>query len=157
MSRLSPWRLGASVCALAAPLIVASPAHADLYKCPQPDGRVTYQQTACGGRADVESFEVDVGGPAGSETSTAGRDYSVAGQAASMQAEREQRSRARRSAKRAAAPAGPRPDAAKCAKHRAEVARWKEKVMQGYRKRTEKDYNQGQLEHHQALAERFCD
>lgn len=157
--------LSASLVTLAVILsfLAVTQAHAELYKCPQPDGRLTYQQTACGGHADVESFAVDIRGPDGTDTGSTDRDYSISGQAAQMRAEREQLDRARMQARRAAetrhaaAHSSDSRDSAKCAKHRGEAAKWKQKLMNGYRKRTEKDYNENKLAHHQALIDRYCD
>ncbi len=160
MRPLNALCASAMALALSVLLLVAQLAHAELYKCQQPDGRLTYQQTACGGHADVESFAVDIRGPDGTDTGAADRDYSIGSQAAQMRAERERLDRARMQARRAAErrrTVTHSRDVAKCAKHRSEAAKWKEKVMQGYRKRTEKDYNENKLAHHRALIDRYCD
>lgn len=152
--------------ALALALLLSGTAHAELYKCRQPDGRTVYQQTACGGHADAETFAVDIRGPDGTETGASGKDYSIGTQAASMRAERQALNRARMrarmqaeaAAKRTAAGSGkkPEPDRAKCAKHRGEVAKWKQKLLQGYRKRSEKEHDQSKLAYHEALVDRYC-
>ncbi|NEX20502.1 DUF4124 domain-containing protein [Thiorhodococcus mannitoliphagus] len=165
MDASRPLQAQGSAIALGLALLIAADARAGLYKCRQPDGHMVYQQTACGGRADVDPFEIDIRGPNGSEAGASARDYSIGTQAKQMRTERERLDRSRRSARRQAAAATKRatgqspktPDRAKCAKHRAEAAKWKQKVMQGYRKRTEKDYNEGKLEHHQALVDQYCD
>ncbi|MBK1716170.1 DUF4124 domain-containing protein [Thiocystis violacea] len=144
------------------------PAWAALYKCQQPNGRITYQQTACDGRADsaeANRLQVDIRGPDGRETGSSAEDYSVGGQAARMRAEREALTRARLKARKEAEAqrTASRPDRnseldpAKCAKHRGEVAKWKQKVMKGYRTRSEKDQNDSKLAYHQALVDRHCD
>lgn len=155
----------ASAAALSLALLIAADARADLFKCKQPDGRVIYQQTACGGHAGVAPFEVDIRGPDGSESGASSKDYSVGSQAKAMRTERERLSKARRqarvraaaAARRAAASPSKTPNRAKCAKHRAEVAKWKQKLLNGYRERTEKIYNERKLEHHQALVDQYCD
>jgi hypothetical protein len=48
------------------------------------------------------------------------------------------------------------PDRAKCAKERAEVARWRHKANATYRDQDEKEFKEQTLEYHQALAERYC-
>ncbi|MBK1723639.1 DUF4124 domain-containing protein [Thiocystis violacea] len=146
-------------------VLIAPQARAELYKCQQPNGRIIYQQTACGGHADVEAFAVDIRGPDGSDGAASGQKYSIGSQAAQMRAERERLNGARlkarqaseAAARRAAADSDKEPDRAKCAKHRAEVAKWKEKVMKGYRTRTQKDYNDSKLAYHAALVDRYCD
>ncbi|NEV62580.1 DUF4124 domain-containing protein [Thiorhodococcus minor] len=155
----------ASATALSLALLIAADAHAGLFKCKQPDGRVIYQQTACGGHADVDPFEVDIRGPDGSKSGKSSRDYSVGSQAKAMRTQRERLSKARRQARARAAAAARRvtgspsktPNRSKCAKHRAEVAKWKQKLLNGYHERTEKVYNENKLEHHQALVDQYCD
>ena len=146
-------------------LLLAGQAEAELYKCRQPDGRVSYQQTACADRAAGQALSVDTRGPDGSTSGPAGQDYSVESQFRQMQAERQAVERAREQARREAAKETQRMqrstrderDPARCAKQRAEVAKWKEKLLHGYRTRSEKDINENKLAHHQALAERYCD
>lgn len=149
--------------------LIANPAWAALYKCQQPDGRVVYQQTACDGQATGDRLEVDIRGPDGTEAGQAAQDYSVTAQAERMRAEREalerERIQARREAEararalRASAKpaANPDLDPAKCARHRSEAAKWKQKVMKGYHTPTEKEYNANKLAHHQALVARYCE
>ena len=146
-------------------LCVATQTQAELYKCRQPDGRISYQQAACAELADGQALSVDTRGPDGSTSGPTGQDYSVESQFRQMQAERQaaemERERARRQAaaeaQRGQRTTGGERDPAKCAKQRAEVAKWKQKLLHGYRTRSEKDINENKLAHHQALADRYCD
>ena len=135
-----------------------SAGRAELYKCRQPDGRLTYQQTAC-----AESDEGGALDPHMAPPASGGRqqDYSIESQLEWMQRERQARDEARRrqadAAHRAATAPASQQDAAKCAKARGEVAMWQQKVRNGYRTRDEKAQNESRLAYHQALAERYCD
>ncbi|MTW19609.1 DUF4124 domain-containing protein [Allochromatium palmeri] len=147
----------------------ASPAWAELYKCRQPDGSLSYQQTACAAQAEGQRLEVDTRGPNGRERASSSLDYSVAAQAERLRTEREARERAHLQARReaqarsralkAAAKSDRNTDfdSAKCARHRGEVAKWRQKVKGSYRTRDEKDYNDSKLAHHEALVERYCE
>ncbi|ADC63609.1 DUF4124 domain-containing protein [Allochromatium vinosum] len=149
--------------------LTAGPAWAELYKCRQPDGSLSYQQTACAAQAEGDRLQVDIRGPDGRESASSGEDYSVAAQAERLRTEREARERAHLQARREAEAraralkAAAKPDRntdfdpAKCARHRAEVAKWRQKVKGGYRTRDEKDYNDSKLAHHEALVERYCE
>lgn len=149
--------------------LVAIPASAQLYKCRQPDGGVSYQQTACAGQAEGERLQVDIRGPDGRESASSNVDYSVAAQAERLRIERETRERMHLQARREAEArsralrAAAKPDRntdfdlAKCTRHRGEVAKWRQKVKRGYRTRDEKDYNDSKLAHHEALVERYCE
>ena len=149
--------------------IGAEPAWAELYKCERPDGRISYQQTACDGLAGSSALQVDIRGPDGTETGRSEADYSVEGQATRMRADREALTRARLKARREAEAraqalrAAARPvkrqesDRAKCAKHRGEAAKWKQEVMQGYHTRAEKERQETKLAEHQAMMELYCD
>ncbi len=146
-------------------LFVATQTQAELYKCRLPDGRVSYQQTACADLAEGQTLSVDTRGPDGSASGPTGQDYSVESQSRQMQAERQTAEMEREQARRQAAAeaqhqqraARDERDPARCAKQRAEIARWKQRLLHGYRTRSEKDINESKLAHHQALAERYCD
>ncbi len=146
--------------------LVADPTWAELYKCPLPDGRVSYQQTACIGQTEGETLSVDIRGPDGSETGSSAPTYTIEGQATRMRTERETLTRARLKARReaeaeaqatrTAAKSNKEDNPAQCAKHRSEAAKWKQKVMKGYRTRTDKEYNENKLAYHQAEIDRYC-
>lgn len=149
--------------------LTAGPAWAELYKCRQSDGSLSYQQTACAAQAEGDRLQVDIRGPDGSESASSDVDYSVAAQAERLRAEREAREHAHLQARREAEAraralkAAAKPDRntdfdpAKCARHRGEVAKWRQKVKGGYRTRDQKDYNDSKLAHHTALVERYCE
>jgi hypothetical protein len=140
-------------------------AWAELYKCQQADGRISYQETVCADSANGGALVVDTRGPDGQSSGTMGQDYSVETQLREMQTQRErvlnERERARRQAtteaRRSTASTRGRHDPAKCTQQRAEVAKWQQKVLNGFRNRGEKDVNENKLAHYQALVERDCD
>ncbi|BCU06333.1 DUF4124 domain-containing protein [Allochromatium tepidum] len=150
-------------------MLTAVPVSAELYKCRRPDGSLSYQQTACAAQSEGDRLQVDIRGPDGRKSASSGVDYSVAAQAERLRAERETRERAHLQARREAEAraralrAAAKPDRntdfdpAKCARHRGEVAKWRQKVKGGYRTRDQKDYNDSKLAHHQALVERYCE
>ncbi len=141
-------------------------ARAELYKCRKSDGQISYQQTACdhgtqGGALAVDTREVDGEGNAGAKS----RDYSIESQLQEMRAEREQvlkeresaRQRAEFAARETAVSARTDYDPAKCSRQRAEVAKWHQKVLNGYHKRSEKEINENKLAYHEALVDRYCE
>lgn len=140
-------------------------ARAELYKCHQADGQVSYQQNACDDIVQGDRLAVDTSRPSGSADGTQTRDYSIESQLKEMQTQREQarkeRERARKQAeadaRQSTVSVRTEFDPAKCTKQRAEVAKWHQKVLNGYRTRSEKDLNENKLAHHQALADRYCD
>jgi hypothetical protein len=127
------------------------------YKCLQPDGSVVYQETRCA--IGTEGGELALDPPPPSSHAGKGKDYSIEGQVKAMEA---QRNKARKERARAAAQARPaakkKPgyDRAKCAKNRAEVARWTQKTHSTYRDIGERDYREQKLEYHQALVDQYC-
>lgn len=136
---------------------------ASLYKCQRPDGRTSYQQTACDVTAEGGAYEIDPAEPSNRRGASSRQDVSVSGQVKQMQTQRE---KARRARAKAEATEDRRSrqetsqataDPAKCAMHRSEVAKWHQKVMNGYRQRSEKDYNENKLAYHQALVDRYCE
>lgn len=146
--------------ALAALLLMAGPVWAGPYKCLQPDGRVVYQDVQCAAGSEGAELRLDTGAPGGLGRGQT-QDYSVQGQLKALEAERRRTDQARKAQERAAetAPAGKKVggyDRAKCARNRAEAARWRQKVLNGYRDQHEREYQEQKLEYYQALADRFC-
>jgi len=149
-------------------MLTTVPVSAQIYKCRQPDGSLSYQQTACVAQTEPERIPVDIRGPDGSERTPSKVDYSVVAQAEHLRAEREAREWAHLQARREAEAqaralkAAAKPDRntdfdpVKCARHRGEVAKWRRKVRSSYRNRDQRDYNQSKLTYHQALVERYC-
>jgi hypothetical protein len=146
---------------------MALPAQAGLFRCEQPDGSVSYQQTGCAGSSEGGAVEVDTRPPGGTGSAPSG-DYSVEGQLNQMRP-RQDRER-KESNQRRKRPAGRTRDgvdpptraessldAAKCARHRAAVADWDMEVRRGYRDRNEKAYNENMLDYHRTQVERYCD
>jgi hypothetical protein len=151
----------------AALALLAFPVQAGLFRCEQPDGSVSYQQTACAGSSEGGAVEVDTRPPGGAGSAPSG-DYSVEGQLKQMRP-RQDRER-KESDQRRKRPAGRTRDgedpptraessldAAKCARHRAAVADWDMEVRRGYRDRNEKAYNENMLDYHRTQVERYCD
>ncbi|MFD2113992.1 DUF4124 domain-containing protein [Thiorhodococcus fuscus] len=141
-------------------LLAGTAAQAELYKCRGSNGHTTYQQTACEASDQSAGLSVDT---QISKDAPSAEDYSVGKQVESMRDARTRRAQAREQARRAEETERTRHadthrfDAAKCAKHRSEVAKWHQKVLNGYRTRSEKDFNQNKLAYHQALVERYCE
>jgi len=141
-------------------LLAGTAVQAELYKCRGTNGHTTYQQTACEATAQSADLSVDTQAP---KNAPLAEDYSVGKQLESMRDARTKRALAREQARRAEETERTRLadtnrfDAAKCARHRSEVAKWHQKVLNGYRTRSEKDFNQNKLAYHQALVERYCE
>ncbi|WP_295393544.1 hypothetical protein [uncultured Thiodictyon sp.] len=129
------------------------------YKCLQSDGSIVYQETQCAlGAAASEQLTLD---PAPSDHAGKGKakDYSIEGQLKAFEAERKQAQRQRDRAARATRPKTkkqPGNDRAKCAKNRAEAARWREKTRGTYKNTDERDYRERKLEYYEALVEQYC-
>jgi hypothetical protein len=151
----------AAALALVAALASFQSAFAGTYKCIQPSGAVVYQQTPCPADAAGGELAVDASPPGGAEALEALAEdpdaYSVERQLKAMESARDQ-GRTSREAPGAGAGQDPAPtyDRARCAKHRAESARWEYETSRGYRTPQEREYRAGMLEHHQALVERYC-
>lgn len=139
-------------------LIITLPVQAGPFKCVQPDGGVVYQQGPCGGPDHGGELTVDTRYPGGADAAAKGKDLSVEGQLKALEAARAKERKARVAASKGLVERGPAEtyDRAKCAKHRAQTARWRDEVRGGYRTRDEKAHNLSMLEHHQALVERYC-
>ncbi|WP_295456588.1 DUF4124 domain-containing protein [uncultured Thiodictyon sp.] len=130
------------------------------YKCLQPDGSVVYQDTSCAIGAAGAELALDPSPPPQDHAGKGrAKDYSIEGQVKAMEAER---NKARKERARAAAQARqtakkkPGYDRAKCAKNRAEVARWSQQTHSTYRNISERDYREQKLEYHQALVDQYC-
>ncbi|MGQ9660655.1 MAG: DUF4124 domain-containing protein [Thermochromatium sp.] len=160
-------RYGSLVSGLLLALITHS-IWAQPYKCRQPDGGISYQQTACTGQAEGERLQFDRRGPDGREGASSRVDYSVSAQAERLRAEREARERAYLQSRRAAEARSralrattpernPNFDPITCARHRAEVAKWRQRAKASYRTREEKEYNDSKLAYHEALVARYCE
>lgn len=142
-------------------LLMTGPVWAGPFKCLQPDGRVVYQDLQCAAGSEGAELRLDTSVPGGEDKGKA-RDYSVQGQLKALEAERRKADKARKAQEKAAAetaPAGKKAggyDRAKCAKNRAEAARWRQKVRNGYRDQDEREYQEQKLEYYQSLADQFC-
>jgi hypothetical protein len=140
---------------------MAGPVWAGPFKCLQPDGNVVYQDARCADGSAGAELKLDTSPPGGEDKGKA-QDYSVQGQLRALEAERRQADKARKAREKAAAASEPASkkaagyDRAKCAKNRAEAARWRQKVRNGYRDRDEREYQEQKLEYYQSLADQFC-
>ena len=143
---------------LIGPLLVALPAEAGLFKCRLPDGSLIYQQTPCPGTAQGEEVSVDTRSPGGAGAGSSRKDYSVESQLKAMETKRESERKAREKAAKHVRQPQPADtyDRAKCSKHRAQTARWRQEVRNGYRNQEEKAHDRHMLEYHQALVDRYC-
>jgi hypothetical protein len=139
-------------------LTITLPVQAGPFKCAHPDGGVIYQQGPCGGSDQGGEVVVDTRSPGGAEAARKATDLSVEGQLKALEAARAKERKARVAASTGAEEGGPAEtyDRAKCAKHKAQTARWREEVRGGYRTRDEKAHDLSMLEHHQAMVERYC-
>ena len=139
-------------------LLIALPVQAGPFKCLQPDGRVIYQQGPCGESDQGGELTLDTRTPGGAEALPKGKDLSVEGQLKALEAARAKERKSRTAAAKDTQEEAPAPtyDRAKCAKHRAEAARWREEVRGTYRTQEEKARDRHMLEHHQAQVEYFC-
>ncbi|MBN2885709.1 MAG: hypothetical protein JXM75_03250, partial [Chromatiaceae bacterium] len=129
--------------------LLAPAAWAELYKCPQPDGGISYQQHPC---ANAEPLALDI-----PQT----RNEIVQGAGPSIE---EQLRYFERDTVRASSSSGPRQesatahqyDAAKCARHRAQEAKWARAARATYRDRDQQRERERMLEYHRTLVERHC-
>lgn len=139
-------------------LLFALPVQAGPYKCIGSDGSIVYQQGPCADSDQGDELAVDTRPPGGPDAAAKGKDVSVEGQLKAMEATRAKERKARAAAAKDANDEAPAPayDRAKCAKHQAEVARWREEVRGTYRTQDEKARDRHMLEHHQAQVERYC-
>ena len=146
------------LCLLSLLVLIAVPAEAGLFKCRLPDGSIVYQQTPCAGTAQGGEVSVDTRSPGGPGAGAGQQDYSVEAQLKAMEAARERDRPTGEEAARETRPpkAVDTRDRARCAKHRAQTAHWRQQVRNGYHNQEEKARNQHMLEHHQALVDRYC-
>jgi hypothetical protein len=142
-------------------VLMVGPVWAGPFKCVQPDGRVVYQDVQCDAGSAGAELRLDPSTPGGQDRGKA-QDYSVQGQLKALEAERRKADKARKAQEKAAAatePAGKKAggyDRAKCAKNRAEAARWRQKVRNGYRDQDDREYQEQKLEYYESLADQFC-
>jgi hypothetical protein len=156
-----PWIpiLPIALWALAQPWLATGPVWAGTYKCLGLDGHISYQQTPCPLDTDGTALVTDNRPPSGAEVPGASETYGVERQIKALESAREQARKGRDPAPAAARQARTSPDAfdpARCAKHRAEVARWRQAIRDGYRDRDEKEQEAQMLKHHEALVTRYC-
>jgi hypothetical protein len=139
-------------------LLIALPVQAGPFKCVQPDGGVVYQQGPCSASDQGGELAVDTRSPGGAGSVPQAGDLSVEGQLKALEAARAKERKARASAARRASDEEPAEtyDRAKCAKHRAQTASWRDEVRGGYRTQEEKTHDRHMLEYHEALVERYC-
>jgi hypothetical protein len=132
---------------------------AGAYKCRQPDGSIIYQEAACAAESAEEAVKLDPAPPGRGQVRGKAKDYSIEGQVKAFEAEHrrspERRSKAGADQHRGDGSGDDR-DRAKCAKERAETARWRQAARGTYRDRDERDYREQTLAYHQALVERYC-
>ena len=147
--------------ALAVLVLMAGPVWAGPFKCLQPDGSVVYQDVQCAAGSAGAELRLDTSTRGGQDRGKA-QDYSIQGQLKALEAERRQADKAHQTQEKAAAKTGPAGkkaggyDRTKCAKNRAEAARWRQKVRNGYRDQDDREYQEQKLEYYQSLANQFC-
>lgn len=137
--------------------LALAPAWAGTYKCRDPDGHVSYQQTPCAGASVGAEVAPDTRRPGGADAPPDPEGSAVADQLEAMErAKRRERQGREGSGERRAASTSKGYDAAACAKHRAQAASWRREIKNGYRDRDEKEQEAQMLKHHEALVERYC-
>jgi hypothetical protein len=134
------------------------PSWAGVYKCREPDGHISYQETPCAPDSDGGALTPNTTPPSGANAPGPSKAYTVEGQLKALESARRQ---TRKKREKTAAPRSTQTktgdyDAARCAKHRAEVARWRRNVRNGYRDRDEREWETQMLIHHEALVQRHC-
>jgi hypothetical protein len=153
---LNAWfrvsRLWRAVLLVAVGAGLAPAVSAGAFKCLQPDGSIVYQGAACDPETPGEEIPVESGPAPGGKA----KDYSIEGQIKALEAQRKKPRAEPDRAKRKSGAKGDGPDRAKCAKHRAEVARWQRATKGTYHDEDERQYREQKLEEHRALVERYC-
>lgn len=139
-------------------LLFALPVQAGPYKCVQPGGSIVYQQGPCGASDQGGELAVDTRPPGGPDAAPKGMDLSVEGQLKALESARAKERKSKTAAAKDTKEKAPAStyDRAKCAKHRAETARWREEVRGTYRTQEEKARDRYMLEYHQSLVARYC-
>jgi hypothetical protein len=141
--------------------LIACPVWAGPFKCLHPDGSLSYQESPCPTESEGGELEVDTRPPGGTRPRGKGQDTTIQGQLRALESERkrDEKARERRAPTSPKAASGPKPrkNKAKCAKHRAEVARWRRAVRNGYRDKDDREREEQMLEHHRALVEQYCE
>jgi hypothetical protein len=147
--------------------LICDPGWAGAYKCRGEDGQVSYQGTPCPTGSPGEELTPDTAAPSGRQPANVANDYSVAGQLKALEsAQRKARKERERDStdphqsdphkSRAKKTKKPQYDAARCAKQRAESARWRREVKNGYLDRDQKEQEEQTLKYHEALVARYC-
>ncbi|NKN32709.1 DUF4124 domain-containing protein [Marichromatium bheemlicum] len=134
--------------------VAALDAQAELYRCVDAAGRISYQQTPCGSAASGGSIELDTRSPDGSARAANDPQMSVGNQLQRLAPTPAARATTDTAPRR---PSASPSDRAKCARHRAQVARWEQAARATYRDRSEQRYREQMLEHHRAQVERYCE
>ncbi|GAB0147789.1 MULTISPECIES: DUF4124 domain-containing protein [unclassified Marichromatium] len=133
--------------------VAALDAQAELYRCVDAAGHTSYQQTPCDAASSGGSIELDTRSPDGNARAANDPRMSVGSQLerlAPPPTERTSTDAPRKTSTPTAV------DRAKCARHRAQVARWEQAARATYRDRSEQRYREQMLEHHRAQVERYC-
>ena len=137
--------------------LTACPAWAGTYKCRAPDGHISYQETPCPADSDGGALTPDTAPPSGSNAPRHSKAYTVEGQLKALESAKRRARKVREKSSDAPRRAKTSDyDAARCAKHRAEAARWRREVRNGYRDTDEREQEAQMLKHHEALIERYC-
>jgi hypothetical protein len=137
----------------------AAPVWAGAYKCRQPDGSIAYQDAACAGEATGEEVKLEPSPSGQDKPRRKAKDYSIEGQVKAIEAERRKAHQGRSKSgtdRPRSDPSRDDRDRAKCAKERAETARWHQAARGTYRDRDEQEYREQTLAYHQALVKRYC-
>jgi hypothetical protein len=144
----------------ALPWLTACPALAETYKCREPDGHISYQEMPCPADSDGGVVIPNTMPPSGANTPRPSKAFTVEGQLKALESARREARKAREKASDAPRKTQTKTgdyDAARCAKHRAEVARWRRDVRNGYRDKDEREQETQMLRHHEALVARYCE
>jgi hypothetical protein len=163
LDRAKDWRCdmtrSATALALLAAALFAPGSPADTHKCVSTDGSVEYRQTPCPSSATPMELRIETSPPSGGGAKDPGNAYSVENQLKAMESARKPEHRERGAAERNETRKkgmGPGYDKARCAKQRAEAARWEREARRGGSDHQEREYRTRMWEYHQALVERYC-
>ena len=136
--------------------LAASPAWSAVFKCRGPDGHTSYQQFPCPEPAGGAELSPDTSPPSGAGTRV--KPATVETQIEALESAERRARKERKEASESGSPKAPpdERDEARCAKHRAEAARWRREIKQGFRDRDEQEREAQMLQHHEALIRRYC-
>lgn len=154
MAPLALAMLGAALC-----WVTPNPAWTETFKCREPDGHIGYQETPCPVDSEGSVLSSSSAPPTGPNATHTSKAYTVEGQLKALESQKRQARKAREKSSPESSHTQVKPkahDAARCAKHRAEAARWRREVRRGYRDKDERDRRAEMLKHHEALVERYC-